>query len=58
MNSELSGLIATCGHNTAFIGQTTDYHRLALIFGVISLLDRGKKCVHIDMNDLTIFHDI
>src|SRR5262252_9212788 len=52
-NTKFSGLVARRCNDTAF-ARTADGHGLTPQLRIVPLLDRSVKCVHIDMDDLTL----
>jgi hypothetical protein len=51
MDPEFPGFVGTGAYDTAALRVPANDHGLALEFGIVSLLDRGKERVHIDVDE-------
>lgn len=56
MNAKPARFVGAGGHHASGSRITTDDHRFAAQMPVIALLDRGIESVHINMDDLALFH--
>ncbi len=53
MYTVLTRLITGRCHHPALLGRAADSDRLAAVAGIVTLLHRGKKGIHIDVDDFT-----